>query len=318
MLRHTGSNRVGFTLVELLVVIGIIAVLIGLLVPAVQKVREAANRAECQNNLKQWGLAMHGYHDLHKTLPAGTIQIPLQLTWVVAIWPFVEQGTLSFQYDLNTSWTNPPNIIPGTTEGVLAQPAPLYYCPSDRPGALWTANQYWRCRGNYCINWGNQAYYWWETDDASWSPLGIAPFGYNNNNNYKPRTTRLTAITDGTSNTLLMSEVIMAAVDTDIDIRGDFLVTSNISGTMFMTINTPNSGMDVSLLCNGVNNPPYNPPCTNANEEFGSQNVARSKHGGGVNVVLCDGSVRFVQDSVAPATWSALGTMNGNEVVGDF
>ncbi len=304
--------RRAFTLVELLVVIAIIGILIGLLLPAVQKVREAANRMSCQNNLKQWALAMHVMHDATGALPEGNRDNPRRV-WVVLVWPYVEQGNLYVRFDQTRDFEVPPNTYPGTTDGIYAKTVPLYYCPSDRPGALWKGDIYWRARGNYVINWGNQAVPYDPSDPAQDPGRGIAPFGYTDFiNRNKPRTVRLTDFTDGTSNTLLLSEVIEAANDTDYDIRGDML-NDDRPCTQFMTLNTPNSGTDVSPYCNPTAYP-ENPPCTNANSGF-AHKAARSRHPGGVNTAFGDGSVRFIGNGITLAAWRALGTMNGGEVI---
>ena len=314
-MQSPSSRRSAFTLIELLVVIAIIAVLIALLVPAVQRVREAANRVKCQNNLRQWGLAVQNFHEANGTLPEGNRSNPRRV-WVVLIWPYVEQGNMYVQFDQTQHFYLPPNTYTSSTNGIYAQPAPLYYCPSDRVNALWKGDIYWRARGSYVINWGNQAVPYNPADPVQDPARGVAPFGYTDfSSRNKPKTVRLTDITDGTSNTLLMSEVIMARNDTDYDIRGDML-NDDRPCTMFMTLNTPNSGTDCSPFCNDQTYP-WNPPCRNTCSQF-SHKAARSLHTGGVNTLFADGSVHFVSNNIALATWRALGTINGGEVPGNF
>jgi prepilin-type processing-associated H-X9-DG protein len=145
---------------------------------------------------------------------------------------------------------------------------------------------------------------------------GYAPFGYEDfASPSRPRTVTFADFTDGLSNTMVLSEVIMARGDTDYDIRGD-MMNDDRPCTQFMTLNTPNSGTDVSPYCNGTTYP-ANPPCTNSGNQF-SHKAARSRHSGGVNVLLGDGSVRFVRNTISLTTWRTLGTMNGGEVLNDF
>jgi len=149
----------GFTLVELLVVIAIIGVLVALLLPAIQAAREAARRMQCVSVLRQWGLAMHNYESANGFLPEGNRGNPTaenpdsrRRVWVVLVWPYVEQGTMAEQFDQTLHFYQDPNTIQNSQEGIYAQTSPLYYCPSDRPGALWMGDPFWRARGNYVIN----------------------------------------------------------------------------------------------------------------------------------------------------------------------
>jgi len=309
----------GFTLVELLVVIAIIGVLVALLLPAVQAARESARRLQCVSTLRQWGIAMHNHHGAHGALPEGAQggfddngdAVPRR-TWVVPVWPYVEAGTMFEQYDLTVNYSAEPNTYSGTLNGISAQTNPLYYCPSDRPGALWMGDAAWRARGNYVINWGNMAVPFNPTDPEQDPNLGIGPFGYEDHaSRDKPRTTSFKHFADGTSNTMLMSEAIMAANDTDFDIRGDML-NDDLPCTQYMTINTPNSGIDVTPFC--VNDG-INPLCT-ASGSVNSHKAARSKHIGGVNVLFADGRMEFINDNIAIDVWRAIGTMNGSETVG--
>ena len=294
-----------FTLIELLVVIAIIATLIGLLLPAVQKVRESASRMKCQNNLKQWGLAMHNYHDANGKFPIGARSNPRQ-TWVMHTWAYVEQGPLAQRNDLTKHFYQTPGTVPNTLDGLCGAGVPLYACPSDTGSDLnAAAATYQRRRGNYVVNWGN-AYY----DQPATG--GAAPFAHAGGNRTRPADARLTTIPDGASNTLLMSEYLMAKSPDDDDWRGDI---HNDDGVFkFMTVNTPNSSAPDVVNWAVPAADPLLMPVVKAGSQ---QNAARSRHTGGVNAARCDGSVQFVRNSIPLATWRAMGTMDGSEVFAD-
>jgi prepilin-type N-terminal cleavage/methylation domain-containing protein/prepilin-type processing-associated H-X9-DG protein len=308
--RAPQRGRRAFTLIELLVVIAIIGVLIGLLLPAVQKVREAANRAQCSNNLKQWTLGMHNYHGSFRRLPYAAKSNP-RTPWPVLLWPYVELDNLARQYDYHVGFWEPPNTIVNTLDGIVCRSHPIYFCPSDRGGpAYQEGDQWWRSRGNYAINWGPVRQ---PLPPGVPAPTAWAPFGYTDfRTRTLPRTVKLTDIRDGTSTTLLMSEAIMHQ-DRSKDWRGDMLNDDEQCGR-FMTLDTPNSGIDQISFADFCENTPQLPCTVN---RYGKVS-ARSKHVGGVNVSLADGSVRFISNTIPLATWQALSTMNGNEVISDY
>jgi prepilin-type N-terminal cleavage/methylation domain-containing protein/prepilin-type processing-associated H-X9-DG protein len=317
-----------FTLIELLVVIAIIAVLIALLLPAVQAAREAARRSQCVNNLKQLGLAMHNYHSSNDSFPMGRTGMgfsypvsggdPNRRTWAFNILANLEQVPLYNAINFSRTfydWTN-------TT--VMRAEVAAYNCPSDpgfnivlSPSTFQTV----RSNGNYMVNWGNTTWYQ-DMTNPSYNPYvgplppttGLpylsAPFTAN-------KAISLSAIIDGTSNTLMMSEIICpeskGPTNGEVDHRGD-IWNDDQNCAMFMAYTTPNSKTidQVPGYCVSTNLKPSNPPCVDKLPGF---NAARTRHSGGVNALMCDGSVKFAKDAVNINIWRGLSSMNGSEVI---
>lgn len=212
---HPSRQRLAFTLIELLVVIAIIAILIGLLLPAVQKVRDAAARAQCANNLKQIGLAIHNYHDANKCLPPARLNYDGGVTWCVLILPFIEQGNFHRQWDLKKNYYVQPQAVRETQ-------VPIYYCPSrrspglvslsgDKPDTVWTGSldHYPGALGDYACSVGDNANGEYNTLKATGAMI-LADFV---NKGAAPSTiesfrslTTFASITDGTSNTIFVGE----------------------------------------------------------------------------------------------------------------
>jgi len=322
---RTRTSR-GFTLIELLVVIAIIAVLIALLLPAVQSAREAARRAQCVNNFKQIGLAMHNYHSVNNSFCPGKMGCCWG-TWVINTLQYIEGGTLYNAWNQGSSTTDPNGNV--LTYGSAANTTVSYRrigsysCPSDIFDALYNEMPMY----NYAVNWGNTNESQATQNDPFNSKVSLtfggAPFRDETSSGVG--VVGMQSITDGTSGTLLASEVVQgqgagAGVSlggvTTYDIRG-FTIWGD--ATAFEAMIPPNSSYPDIIYINTHCAFPYsiNPPCvvtaspTYPYELYGS----RSRHPGGVNSLFIDGHVQFIKNSINIQTWRALSTISAGEVI---
>ncbi len=345
-------RRGAFTLIELLVVIAIIAVLIGLLLPAVQKVREAAARAKCSNNLKQLALACHSYYDVQQSMPYGRkYDVWDTYTWTQLILPYIEQTAI-----YNGYWTLPKTGFDPTKSSDQHYPSPNgpigddaklrearqavippFVCPSDpgpRHNEEYTA-PYGFERGNYrgCVGSGDM---YGSATDTTTGPWGKGIFGVQPKQTADPgkgpqtRGVRFADIPDGASNTLLLSEGIVATVTTQWGGPMGETIYGNMGGALFSATLTPNSTAADRVIgpCPKDLSPPdplYKAPCLSLGgnawwtpSAAKAHAGARSYHNGGVNGAMADGSVRFFANTIDQFTWRALATRSGGEAVSDI
>ncbi|MDY0170318.1 MAG: DUF1559 domain-containing protein [Thermoguttaceae bacterium] len=346
MSRSQISKAAAFTLVELLVVIAIIGILIALLLPAVQSAREAARRMQCTNNLKQTALAVHLYHDTQRQFPPGYgyFNTPYgksdgpEWPWCVRLFPYIEQQALADI--MNSVWSTPRtywSFPSGTTGTKPAAVRPVYetaisswQCPSD-PTSSMRRNETGKCstsdlrpsRISYAASLGVGPMEGTIVPPSklltglSSSERVLGAFGVNYG-------ARISAITDGTTNTLMLSELICGGECT---IR---CAQYYDEGPIFMTDYSPNDlTPDLVRHCDSDDANRGVAPCAPGSGTYGGGilgnllnmcvHTARSRHPGGVNVAMCDGSVRFVSESIALRIWQSLATPAGGEVIsGEF
>jgi prepilin-type N-terminal cleavage/methylation domain-containing protein len=329
------SGRLGFTLIELLVVIAIIGILIALLLPAVQKVREAANRIKCGNNLKQIGLAMHNYHDSFGALPPDRIAMGWA-TWCVLILPYIEQDNVYKLWDIQKRYYEQ-----GTPIGSANDPCPIniktYFCPSRRglPTAP-TADPYPKSHladggvprpggmSDYANNGGHDG-----SDGAlqegTWTsnppglnldstspvvPLGTLCVNFRSNTNFA-------SITDGLSNTFLVGEKYIYPADlggTGTTTDGAVYSSSNGEEDTFRRF-VGKSGTVYRYIVPTIQDPGNNFGLNNsewANKAFGSW------HPGICQFVFCDGSVKPIPNNIDINTLQLLGVRNDGQVIPEY
>jgi prepilin-type N-terminal cleavage/methylation domain-containing protein/prepilin-type processing-associated H-X9-DG protein len=289
--RRPAKRLSGFTLIELLVVIAIIAVLIGLLVPAVQKVREAAMRMKCENNLKQLGLGLHHYHDVFLGFPPGHQTHPTNHSWTPFIFPYIEENNLYHNYSLAVNWDNKINDINGPNQTHLK----ILYCPSAAGAGQRSGSNNRGITDYSAITQVHRPNPWVNPMPPS-DPTHLGILGLNISR-------RLTDVTDGTAYTLILAEDAGRNATWEM---GRLISQGGATGAW------ANPGNEI--IIKGFNPATMTTPgpcavnCTNLGEIY-------AFHPNGANVLFADGSVHFLKSGLDINIVIALTTRNRGEVV---
>ncbi|MHC2068802.1 DUF1559 domain-containing protein [Bremerella sp. T1] len=315
-------RRNAFTLVELLVAIAIIGILIALLLPAVQQAREAARRMQCQNNLKQLGLALHNYHDTHRKFPL----ISSESTGFSAqaqMLPYLEQGNLHDLIDFREPLmlgSGPSVSLNPVHAGIQDRLLPMLLCPSDSGDPLYNDGTDTWAGTNYMVNVGS--------GDGLNFCEGCDPNGLF----WRGSDTAFRDITDGTSHTILMAETLFGGRDsvsttvlTDPQRQtkrvsggapgsktGEDLDAASASGYTGVRAGSWIRTTGYHITINGFYTPNSRSPDVSHHGHIVSS--SRSNHPGGTQIVLADGAVNFVPETINLAVWRALFTRGGGEV----
>ncbi|MCE9565456.1 MAG: DUF1559 domain-containing protein [Planctomycetes bacterium] len=348
------SFRRGFTLIELLVVIAIIAVLIGLLLPAVQKVREAASRMKCSNNLKQLGTAMHNYEGVYKMFPPAYVTAnpttdgtacgvgfgddyrngPPGWAWGVFLLPYIEQGNVYKQFTLTEPCWAPTNAATASTK------VAMFICPSATGGSdgfdvqkegadvrhgvpitradgskIFFAHSHYVTNAGIHQPWGRTTAYCYDYDIPEPVQENGGQLARIDGPFYRNSRTTVAAVSDGLSNTVFLGEhssilsnktwvgVVPGAVTPPrLDLR-PWPSENNGAGCLVGVHSGPDTHDHPEVIIHAPNDP------------FGHTDEMWGEHGNGCNVLLGDGSVRFITTFIKPTAWVALSTRNGGEVI---
>jgi prepilin-type N-terminal cleavage/methylation domain-containing protein len=291
----------GFSLIELLVVIAVIAILIALLLPAVQQAREAARRTQCRNHLKQMGLALHNYCDTFGVFPMG-YHWPLGTGWSYHLLPFLDQAPLYNSFTVGTPTTATTSIWrSGAPERALGVVLPVFRCPSSvAPEAVLNVDGIARRVPSDYVACASGL----RTTDSATSANGIGPENLDGMF-FRISSVRMADVTDGSSNTVGLGEAVYESGHCD-----HWYIGSDDLGRNSVPESNDASEFLGSL---GVKLNLFNPNALTDDVELSF----KSRHAGGVHLLLMDGSARFVSENVNEKVRQALGTRSGGEVVTD-
>ncbi|WP_437229986.1 DUF1559 domain-containing protein [Planctomicrobium sp. SH661] len=304
--QNVSKSRRGMTLIELMVVLGVISIMSSMLLPAVQQAREAARRIQCRNHLKQLGLALHNYHDTHAAFPPGSLLGNIHNINEMLL-PFLDQSAVFHQLNFSLN-----NLSATNADVLLKLSLPVQTCPSNPAGAaiggydgLWAQGAaYQTCAGPYryplgadttsdCKAVGQPSYCFGPQVTRTSGIFSLAMTG-------TAISSRISEVTDGTSQTILMGEVLPQL--------NLFHGLWSAQAYGFITSMKPNSQRSKRPATSMI-------PAVSYQDALNLNHGLFSAHDGGVHVLLADGSVRFISDTIDFATYNFLGSKSDGQIV---